>query len=180
MEPNFEPIKVSEPVAPIALPPKKKGIVLIVIAAVIIVIAAAFIWMWQLGFFKSKTISRELAPGIQLNTALAGSLIKGFPKDLIIADDAVLIGSFEQKFATSTMNGQVIMTRYSTGESIDSIVKKYEEYFTGKGWSEIKKQVNDKTFYIAAKSSDGNNVSVNLSGKTPDGKLVIGVMLNKK
>jgi hypothetical protein len=101
------------------------------VVAIVAVLAVAI----GLAFYSSRhrETSKEIAPGETLVTAPSGTVVGGFPKELILEPSASAAKSYRIDYASGSIAQPVLA--YPSGKSLKDNFAAFKDYFAKSGWT---------------------------------------------
>ena len=110
------------------------------------------------GPFASPTPTSALSSNI-ISRAAKGDLLREFPSDLVVSDDAVILDSVEAKSPDESRS--VYVTFYETELSLTEVKQSYEAYFNKFAWRIISNNLtNDQLDMFAVEETSNQQVGI--------------------
>ena len=123
--------------------------------------------------FKPKSLK------LVLDRAPVGEIIEGFPPELILSEDAVIIDSVEQD--ANVKNGQILITRFVTKANPTILSGQYKDYFANKKWVIMSEQADEKQFTISVFAANIKSlINIGATRGAILGDFLVTVIVNKR
>lgn len=142
------------------------------VGVVAVVLGGVFLaWRWMTGSMPSSGESSPVTPAF----APKGQLVPQFPKELVLDDHAVLLGSYSMNY---NPNANQYTAGWSSSSSIDEVLKKYDAYFNANNqWTilgETKNIPGIRSVY--AKNAAGAAVNVTIVKDGTGSKITVSYL----
>jgi hypothetical protein len=152
----------------------------IIILLILLVLALLVYWAQgrnQSGIKLEQEVSDQNLELGQPRNAKAGELVTGFPRDLIVNKQAVIISSSVTPYVE---NHKQYSTTYTTGQSIEKEFNDYLTYLKGNKYTIAKQQIDSSLGAIYATSENADvNVNIYLDVVSNKNTVVVSYLMKK-
>jgi hypothetical protein len=145
------------------------GVLLAVLLALVLIAGGIY---WSLQKHEATT---EIAPGENLATAATGTIVRGFPIELILEPSVNFGQSYRIDYAAGNISQPV--ATYTSAKSFSENFETYRNYFTSHGWRVLNEDKSEPVGFLYAQTT---GAAANVTFQKMPGSVSVTIAYTKK